>query len=90
MATRAARAVQSAQALDRLVEVTTLLAESLSLEPPDIPRSHRDPTYLPTLQMEAVSDFLAQVVNAAEESQAPEQSKPSDKSSRARGRGNAQ
>lgn len=62
MATPAARARQRAAALDRLIAVTNEMAESRGVDPPSIPMSHRDSAYLPTLQMEAVADFLEQFV----------------------------
>ena len=64
MATATARAVQRAEAVQRLTEQTAVVADALGIAAPDIPTSHRDPSYVPTLQLEAVADFLANVSTA--------------------------
>ena len=58
MATAMARAIQRANALDRLTKTTKKLAKAHGVDTPEFPLSHRDPAYLPTLQMEAIADFL--------------------------------
>ena len=58
MATPAARARQRIEAISRLTDLTNEMAESRGIDPPSIPTSHRDPAYIPTLQIEAVCDFL--------------------------------
>ena len=58
MATPAARAIQRANALERLTKATKKLAKAHGVDAPEFPLHHRDPAYLPTLQMEAMADFL--------------------------------
>ena len=64
MATAAARAIQRAPALERLTKATKKLAKAYGVDAPDFPMSHRDPAYLPTVQMEVMADFLESLAGA--------------------------
>lgn len=66
MATATARAVQRAHALDRLTKTTKKLAKAYGVDELEFPMSHRDPAYLPTLQMEAIADFLESLTTAVD------------------------
>ena len=68
MATAMARAVQRANALDRLTKTTKKLAKAHGVDAPEFPLSHRDPAYLPTLQMEAIADFLEALAKSGADS----------------------
>jgi hypothetical protein len=58
MATAASRAVQRAIALQRLTETVNELAKAHKVDAPNVPTHHKDPSHLPTVQMEAMADFL--------------------------------
>jgi hypothetical protein len=68
MATAMARAIQRANALDRLTKTTKKLAKAHGVDAPEFPLSHRDPAYLPTLQMEAIADFLEALAKSGADS----------------------
>lgn len=58
MASLRVRNNQRANAERRLVRAVAKAAETLGVDAPVFPLKHKDPTYLPILQMEAISDFL--------------------------------
>jgi hypothetical protein len=66
MATAAIRASQRLDATRRVVAAGQAVAERFGIDPPAIPDKHRDPAYLPTLQLEAMADFLESLAGASE------------------------
>lgn len=59
MAHPRARAAQASASLNRLIGLSDDLAKAFGVDAPVIPTYDRDPTLLPVLQLEAMSDFLA-------------------------------
>lgn len=66
MAAQTARTKQRALALQRLIDASAAVADKFGVEPADIPIHHRDPAFLPTLQIEAVAGLLERIATAAE------------------------
>ena len=66
MAAQTARTKQRAMAVHRLIEASNAVAEKFGVEPPAIPMHHRDPAFLPTLQIEAVVALLERITADAE------------------------
>jgi hypothetical protein len=64
MAVQTARTKQRALAVQRLIDASNAVADRFNVEPADIPMHHRDPAYLPTLQIEAVVALLERIVAA--------------------------
>lgn len=63
MAVQTARTRQRAVAVRRLIDASNAVAAQLGVSPADVPTYHRDSAYLPTLQIEAVSDLLERIVS---------------------------
>lgn len=61
MASTAVRARQKAEAVERVGKAANKLAKAYKIDPPELPTFHRDTEYLPTLQLEAVADFLDRI-----------------------------
>lgn len=76
MATRTARAMQRAEAIDRITRAASGLAGALNVPPPDMPMHHREPDYLATLQLDAIAVFLESL--AAAKSDKPAKAKAKD------------
>ncbi len=71
MATPTARAIQKAEALQRLTVAADALAAALDVAPPSIPTHHKDAAHLQTVQMDALADFLETVCRAVETTPEP-------------------
>jgi hypothetical protein len=85
MAAQTVRTKQRATAVQRLIDSSNAVADKIGVEPADIPTRHRDPAYLPTLQIEAVAGLLERIAGIdapepdAETETVPEPDAPADK-----------
>jgi hypothetical protein len=70
MATLESIAIRNEQALARLRHAVETLASNFGVETAEIPDQYRDPAELPTMQLEAMADFLERVVSVSPTSEA--------------------
>ena len=67
MASPGAIAKRRDAAINAILAEAERLAEALTVEPPDLPRRGRDPSFLMAQQLEAVATWLAYVADGASE-----------------------
>ncbi len=66
MASSMARIKQRAEAVQRLTNAANAAADALGVERAEIPTSHKDADYLPTVQIDAVAALLERIAGASE------------------------
>ena len=66
MASSMARIKQRADAVQRLTNAADAAADALGVERAEIPTSHKDADYLPTVQIDAVAALLERIAGATE------------------------
>lgn len=64
MATNQARIKQRAEAVRRLTQAADAAADALGVDKAEIPTSHKDVDFLPTLQIDAVAALLERIAGA--------------------------
>ena len=64
MASNMARIRQRAEAVQRLTNAANAAADTLGVDRAEIPMSHKDADFLPTLQIDAVAALLERIAEA--------------------------
>jgi len=73
MATRTARAIQRAEAINRITLAASGLAGACNVPLPEIPTSHREPDYLATLQLDATGEFIEALAEHVRQTEQPDE-----------------